>query len=73
MNKTFKKVVSIFLVLMMLFTIPLTSAVAADEAVDAGEENHQHTFMFDVISEFFQTIFGFFKYIFYDVWLGVPA
>lgn len=37
---------------------------------NAPEENGEHRNMFDIVIEFWQTVFDFFKYIFYDVFLG---
>ena len=36
-------------------------------------EGEQHNFMFKVLADIFMEIFGFFKYIFYDVFRGEAA
>ncbi len=80
MNKTLKKIVSLLLALMMILSVSAVSfsCFAADDAVavetvENAEESEEHTFMFEVIFGFWIEIFALFKYIFYDVFLGVPA
>lgn len=83
MNKTFKKLIALMLVLLMslpLFTAAfavfaeetpaVTTAAAAD---DEEEDEHVKTTFFEMFIDFFKSIWEYLKYIFYDVFLGKPA
>lgn len=83
MNKTFKKLIALMLVLLMslpLFTAAfaafaeeapaVTTAAAAD---DEEEDEHVKTTFFEMFIDFFKSIWEYLKYVFYDVFLGKPA
>ena len=83
MNKTFKKLIALMLVLLMslpLFTAAfavfaeeapaVTTAAAAD---DEEEDEHVKTTFFEMFIYFCKSIWEYLKYVFYDVFLGKPA
>ncbi len=77
-----KKIISLILALIMIMsvaTIGLTAMAAdSDEDIavvevteeDATEEKEEHRNLYQVIWDMILEIYGFFKYIFYDVFLG---
>ena len=73
MNKTFKKFISLVLAVLMVMTVVTVSFVAFAEGVEVTEPAEDHTMMWEVFWQFVQEIYGFFKYIFHDVFLGAAA
>ncbi|MGN1194157.1 MAG: hypothetical protein ACI4SB_01595 [Acutalibacteraceae bacterium] len=84
MNKTIKKFTALVLSLILLmsvfavgFSVFAEDPVIADTTVAAteqeGEQHQDHTTFFQLMIDFIKEIGSFFKYIFYDIWLGRPA
>ncbi|MBQ8504258.1 MAG: hypothetical protein IJ491_08275 [Clostridia bacterium] len=88
MNKTIKKVMALVLTVLMLMSVATTafaasaeddpsipvSEVATTEApADDSSEVEAHRSMIDIFIDYVMEVFNFFKYIFYDVFLGEPA
>ncbi len=84
MNKTLKKLTALILSLILaisVFAVGFTAfaedGVAADAIVAAAEQetgkHEDHATFFQLFIDFFKEIGSFFKYIFYDMWLGIPA
>lgn len=83
MNKTLKKFTALILSLILavsVFAVGFTAFAegeVADTTVAAAEqetEKHEdHTTFFQLFINFFKEIGSFIKYIFYDMWLGIPA
>lgn len=81
MKKTLRKIIAFVLVLTLsvsMFAV-VFSAFAADADTSAvtvpadDSEEEEHTTYLQLFIDFFKSIFAFFKYIFYDVYLGKPA
>lgn len=83
MNKTFKKLIALMLVLLMslpLFTAAFAvfaeeapAVTTAADADDEEEDEHVKTTFFEMFIDFFKSIWEYLKYVFYDVFLGKPA
>ena len=79
MNKTLKKIIALVLVLTLSVSMFAVSfSVFATEgttvAADAGDEEERHnTSMIELFVKFLKSVGDFFKYIFYDLFLGKPA
>lgn len=82
MNKTLKKLIALMLVLVMSLPVFATAfAVFAEEgavvattvAAEEEEEEHADTTFFEMIVNFFESIWSYLKYVFYEVFLGKPA
>lgn len=85
MNKKLKKIIALVLSLIMILSASAAclSAFAADETADRVEvvggsdegDHPAHSSFTEIFINFYREIFNFFKYIFYDVFLGkdVPA
>lgn len=81
MNKTLKKLIALMLVLVMSLPVFATAfAVFAEENAAVAttvaaeeEEEHADTTFFEMIVDFFESIWSFLKYVFYEVFLGKPA
>lgn len=83
MNKTIKKFTALVLSLILLMSVfavgfsVFAEDPVADTTVAAAEqetEKHEdHKTFFQLTIEFIKEIGSFFKYIFYDMWLGIPA
>jgi len=74
MKKNLKKFVALLLSVLMLMSFMAVGASAEDvtEAPEA-EGEHTHRNFYEVIIDFFVEFYGLLKYIFYDVFRGVPA
>ena len=76
MNKTLKRLIAFVLVLALSLSAfaGAFSVFAEDTTVaeDIDEEYSKTTFL-ELIVRFWQSVGAFFKYIFYDVFLGKPA
>lgn len=70
MKKTFKKIISLVLVLVMLMSVGVMGVAAEDST--ATDSSDDHGSFFSLFVRFAMEIFNFFKYIFHDVWLGKP-
>ena len=69
MNKTLKKIFSIVLAVVMMMSFAAV-VFAVDGAQDVVKEYNNITeILLDIVME----IWGMIRYIFYDVFLGVPA
>lgn len=84
MNKTLKKIVALMLSLIMILSVSAVcfSVFAEDGAVventedtaaPAESEHPAHTTFLQLFVDFFKEVFNFFKYIYYDVFLGKPV
>lgn len=84
MNKTLRKIIAFVLVLTLsvsMFAVVFsafaadTTAVATTAAAgeDDSDDDEGHTTYLQLIADFFKTIYSFFKYIFYEIFLGKPA
>lgn len=69
MNKTLKKILAVVLAVMMVMTFAAV-AFATDGEVAAQEEPR---FIFQILFDMLKEFWGMIRYIFYDVFLGVPA
>ena len=69
MNKTLKKIFSLVLALIMMFSFAALVIATDGEAV----ETEQHRFIFEILFDMLKEWWGMIRYIFYDVFLGVPA
>lgn len=69
MKKTFKKIISLVLVLVMLMTVCAIAVAAGDVTTEAPAE---HGSFISIFARFALEVFNFFKYIFHDLWLGKP-
>ncbi len=73
MKKNFKKFIALLLSVLMLMSV-MAVGVSAEDAADApAEGGEEHRTITEIIIGIFMEIFGFFKYIFYDVFRGDPA
>ena len=80
-----KKIISLILALIMIMSVAVVgfSAVAADgedaavvEVTDVATEDgaeEEHRNFYEIIWDFLVEIYEFYKYIFYDVFLGKAA
>ncbi len=84
MNKTLKKIIALALVFVLAvpvfgaaFSVFAEDEVVADAPVivedDAGDEEEVHKTMAELFYEFLKSIWSYIKYIFHDVWIGMPA
>lgn len=83
MNKTLKKFTAMILSLILLMSVFAVgfSVFAEDPAAattvtateQEGEKHDEHVTFFQLMINFIKEIGSFFKYIFYDMWLGIPA
>ena len=84
MNKTLKKLTALILSLILaisVFAVGFTAfaedGVAAETTVAAAEQepgkHENHATFFQIIVDFWKEVGAFLKYIFYDMWLGIPA
>lgn len=74
MKKNFKKFIALFLSVLMLMSFMAVGASAEDvtEAPEAEGEATHRSFV-EIFIDFVMEVYNFFKYIFYDVFQGVPA
>ncbi len=74
MKKNFKKVIALLLSVLMLMSFMAVGA-SAEDVTDAPETEgaESHRGFIDIFIDFVMEIYGLFKYIFYDVFRGVPA
>lgn len=73
MKKSFKKVVALLLSVLMLMSV-MAVGVSAEDGIEApAEAEEEHRTITEIIIEIWMEIFGFFKYIFYDVFRGEYA
>lgn len=73
MKKNFKKFIALILSVLMLMSVMALGASAEDATDAPAESEGQHRTITEVLIDIFMEIFGFFKYIFYDVFRGEPA
>lgn len=81
MKNSLKKIIALVLSLIIISSVMAVGfSVYAEDAVsvtvaDSEEETEEdnHTSFFALTINFFREIFRFFKYIFYDVFLGKPV
>lgn len=71
MKKTFKKIISLVLVLVMLMSVGAMAASAEDSTAET-DNIEEHGSFISIFVRFALEIFNFFKYIFHDLWLGKP-
>ncbi len=71
MKKTFKKVISLVLVLVMLMSVGVVGASAADSTTEEPAPENHGSFI-SIFFGFIMEFYGLLKYIFHDVWLGKP-
>ena len=72
MNKTLKKVLSLVLALPMMMCFAAV-VFAAEAEGEVTPEPEQHRFIFEILIDMVLEWWGMIRYIFYDVFLGVPA
>lgn len=70
MKKTFKKIISLVLVLVMLMSVGAVFASAEAATEEPAPENHGS--FISIFMGFIMEFYGLLKYIFHDVWLGKP-
>lgn len=82
MNKTLKKLTALVLSLVLMMSVFAvgfsvfaedTAATTVAAAEQETEKHEDHRTFFQIIVDFWKEIGAFFKYIFYDMWLGIPA
>lgn len=85
MNKTFKRIIALVLSFIMLMSVSAAcfSVFAEDEDTavtttvlaesEESDEHDAHPTFFAMAITFWKEIFSFLKYIFYDVFRGLPA
>ena len=83
MNKTLKKLTALVLSLVLMMSVfavgfsvfaEETAAATTVAAAEQETEKHEdHRTFFQLIVDFWKEVGAFFKYIFYDMWLGIPA
>ncbi len=74
MKKNFKKFVALLLSVLMLMSFMAVGA-SAEDVTEAPETEGEHTHrgFIEIFIDFVMEIYGLFKYIFYDVFRGLPA
>ncbi len=86
MNKTIKKIMALVLTVIMLMSVAVVACAESyvdpetgvtvqevETTAPADEPVEEHRMFFDIFVEFWEEVFAFFKYIFYDVFRGEPA
>lgn len=87
MNKTIKKIMALVLTVIMLMSVAVVASAESyvdpetgitveevETTAPAEEEAEEgHRMMYQIFIDFWVEVFNFFKYIFYDVFRGVPA
>lgn len=79
MNKTLRKIIAFVLVLALSASVFAVSfSVFATEGTtasvdDSGDEDHEPMAFTRMFVDFVKSIYQFFKYIFYEIFLGIPA
>ena len=72
MNKTLKKALSLVLALVLMMSFAAV-VFAAEAEGDVAPDHEQHRFIYEILFDILKEWWGLFKYIFHDVFLGIPA